>query len=734
MPDEPGKIQPGPSPLTNREGLIGSAQQDQLLQRIQYLEGQVRDLLNRGFGISFYPLRDGSPVPPTKPELGIIFADETNLNHISVKHSDGTVVDLEAGALFPPPLGGANLDHYDYIVDGSYGGSDGDVVVLGSGQSSIMYKTIQAAITAADAANADKTILINGGTYAESVTISATFAHNLSIYGEGIEKVLWGNASTGTALTIAQTSGAWSYRFNNINFRGAISIDGTGASIDSDFFYCKFNAAVRGNFDECMFLHCEFGGGYQVPSGYTPNNVRFIDCGFTGLSTWTGTVTGHIFWGCNWTANADTITSTGNMTGFVAFTNCYIGGTSGRTWFTKNGGSMSALIIDGCNLGSPGTNGIVYIQSVTSGAVLRIVNCRGSANGTNPYVRSDDSDLQFITMGCDWADNGSDAFVGQFKNSVFGPCIPNNYNIQVNTTSSGNTYYGTGAVTGTAATSVHVAKVQVAAGTPSHTAAEGTPYWDSTANILYINNNGSTGWTLIGGLGVSGMGPPGEQGEPGVDGEPGPAGVAGSTGATGSQGPEGRVVPGEDGEDGELLFIQVGPNILPVRSLGLMAASGKPASTTPCNQSIVVEFGTTNLVDFIVLYFPSDTPTSAFWGLKMPPNWDGGPIYFNYVWSVFSGGSGGVVMGLKARAYTNDDAIDQAYGTEVTVADSWIANKDLHESALSTAVTVGGAPKGGQVVQFKLTRKTADGSDDMPISMGLIGVQVFYQTNNWSDK
>ena len=40
-------------------------------------------------------------------------------------------------------------------------------------------------------------------------------------------------------------------------------------------------------------------------------------------------------------------------------------------------------------------------------------------------------------------------------------------------------------------------KVQTGAGIPSHTEAEGTLYWDTTNNKLYVNHNGSTGWTEI---------------------------------------------------------------------------------------------------------------------------------------------------------------------------------------------------------------------------------------------
>ena len=36
-----------------------------------------------------------------------------------------------------------------------------------------------------------------------------------------------------------------------------------------------------------------------------------------------------------------------------------------------------------------------------------------------------------------------------------------------------------------------------AAGAPTHTALEGTLYWDSTNNKLYVNNDGTTNWTVL---------------------------------------------------------------------------------------------------------------------------------------------------------------------------------------------------------------------------------------------
>jgi len=40
-------------------------------------------------------------------------------------------------------------------------------------------------------------------------------------------------------------------------------------------------------------------------------------------------------------------------------------------------------------------------------------------------------------------------------------------------------------------------QMNIGSGAPSHAAAEGTLYWDTSANALYANNNGSTGWTAV---------------------------------------------------------------------------------------------------------------------------------------------------------------------------------------------------------------------------------------------
>src|SRR3990167_8766775 len=89
----------------------------------------------------------------------------------------------------PTPATTGGIVHYDYVVDASYGGAEGDTISLGSGGTAIVYTTVQGAVTAADAANAVRTILINAGTYSESVTLAATLVHDLWIVGEARGRV-----------------------------------------------------------------------------------------------------------------------------------------------------------------------------------------------------------------------------------------------------------------------------------------------------------------------------------------------------------------------------------------------------------------------------------------------------------------------------------------------------------------------------------------------------------------
>ena len=167
----------------------------------------------------------------------------------------------------------------------------------------------------------------------------------------------------------------------------------------------------------------------------------------------------------------------------------------------------------------------------------------------------------------------------------------------------------------------------------------------------------------------------------------------------------------------------------PSRSIVIPAGAMSPCTTSPCASAVTVEAGT-NDVDYKVLDFDTSTPEMAFVLFQMPNSWDGGTITFQAIWTAASG-SGNVVFGLKGRAFANDDAIDQAYGTEQTVDDTLITAGDVHISPESSAITLAGSPAGGQMVQLKITRQT--GSDTLGVDARLIGIRIMYKQAKYSD-
>jgi len=130
-----------------------------------------------------------------------------------------------------------------------------------------------------------------------------------------------------------------------------------------------------------------------------------------------------------------------------------------------------------------------------------------------------------------------------------------------------------------------VAQVKTTTGAPTHSASLGTLCWNSVDLLLYLNNNGSTGWTAIG-SGSGSVGPMGPPGLDGADGEPGlpiPGaqgiqGVQGSAGTTGVAGPIGP--PGSDGDEGE-----PGPPI--PGPTGVAGAQGPQGNAGPAGASVM---------------------------------------------------------------------------------------------------------------------------------------------------
>lgn len=134
----------------------------------------------------------------------------------------------------------------------------------------------------------------------------------------------------------------------------------------------------------------------------------------------------------------------------------------------------------------------------------------------------------------------------------------------------------------------------------------------------------------------------------------------------------------------------------------------------------------TNKINFYSLDFDTGTEENAQFAVRLPRNWNAGTITAFFYWTAASG-SGTVAWGIKGVARSDDDALDAAFGTEVTTTDTLLAANDLHISPESTAITIGGTPVAGDCVHFNVARKVA--SDTLGVDAKLLRVVLVITTN-----
>ena len=163
----------------------------------------------------------------------------------------------------------------------------------------------------------------------------------------------------------------------------------------------------------------------------------------------------------------------------------------------------------------------------------------------------------------------------------------------------------------------------------------------------------------------------------------------------------------------------------------LPAATWTPTTTAGCATIVTVEAGT-NDIDYKVLDFDDGADENAFVNFQMPTNYDGGVIQFRYVWTNAGGGSAETVtFELSGIAIADNGAIDQAVGTPIEVADTFLAQGDIHISSFSGNVTLAGSPAGGQWVHLEIMRDFSE--DDLTGDARLMGVQIKYKTSQYSN-
>jgi len=133
----------------------------------------------------------------------------------------------------------------------------------------------------------------------------------------------------------------------------------------------------------------------------------------------------------------------------------------------------------------------------------------------------------------------------------------------------------------------------------------------------------------------------------------------------------------------------------------------------------------TNKVNTFVVDFPTGVQSFAEVGFPMPSGYDGGTVTAIVYWMANSASANSVVWGVQGRAYADGDTFDQAYGTAAEVTDANTGTNKENISGSTGAITLAGAPAGGQWVQFRIYR-LGSGGDNLAATARLLGFRIIY--------
>jgi hypothetical protein len=124
----------------------------------------------------------------------------------------------------------------------------------------------------------------------------------------------------------------------------------------------------------------------------------------------------------------------------------------------------------------------------------------------------------------------------------------------------------------------------------------------------------------------------------------------------------------------------------------------------------------------------------AQFDIRMPKSWDESTVTFIPVWSHAATATNfGVVWGLDAVAISNDDPLDAAFGTAQTSIDTGGTTNDCYQGPESAAITINGSPAEGDLVQFRIHRDIANGSDTLAVDARLHGIILNWTNNTTND-
>ena len=171
------------------------------------------------------------------------------------------------------------------------------------------------------------------------------------------------------------------------------------------------------------------------------------------------------------------------------------------------------------------------------------------------------------------------------------------------------------------------------------------------------------------------------------------------------------------------------------RTLWLSGAGGMPATTLPDAGFSQIELGTNDIdVKGTVFETSADALSYHVWNVRMPENYDGSvamSVMFCWMCNT-AAATGDIRWQIQAQCSANGDALDTAYCTRVGVTDSITTVDNYESSSESGAIAPSGTDAGGNYMTFRVGRDFENG-DTSAAAVILLGVRVYYTTDNYSD-
>lgn len=171
-----------------------------------------------------------------------------------------------------------------------------------------------------------------------------------------------------------------------------------------------------------------------------------------------------------------------------------------------------------------------------------------------------------------------------------------------------------------------------------------------------------------------------------------------------------------------------------LHSVPIMAGAIQPSVTGGCS-AVTSIASAANQPDIVTLDFDPTTQEYAQFSIPMPKSWNEGTLTASFIWSHAATTTNfGVVWNIQAVAVSNDDTIAVAFGTAQQIADTGGTTNDAYMTSQTPAMTVGGSPAAEDIVFFRVSRVTGDGSDTMAIDARLHSVVLYMTTDASNDQ